>query len=185
MIASLTTKDLVLRDFALEPDEKKLLRAANLTVQSLAGSLALVTCRDPLKVAFQQNLRVDLDKISDLDEAAKEDILNLTSVENLDLGCALIKKAVIEKAVDEVNRDPAVIDACEKRRAAAAKGGMYYDEKAAAIAQMLPPALQPPLYGGLTRDQLAVYEEFARVQRNQKSGKDQKGNLINGRVNSI
>jgi CCR4-NOT transcription complex subunit 1 len=33
----------------------------------------------------------------------KEDIIQIASVDNLDLGCALIKKAVIEKALEDVN----------------------------------------------------------------------------------
>ncbi len=57
------TKELVLKYFALEPDEKKLIKGATLIVKNLAGNLALVTCREPLKIAFQQTLKTILDQV--------------------------------------------------------------------------------------------------------------------------
>jgi CCR4-NOT transcription complex subunit 1 len=44
-IACQTTKELVLKDYALEPDESRIYNAAHLMVASLAGSLAHVTCK--------------------------------------------------------------------------------------------------------------------------------------------
>lgn len=49
-IALITTRELVLKDFAFDSNPDKILRAADLIVQNLAGSLALVTCREPLKM---------------------------------------------------------------------------------------------------------------------------------------
>lgn len=49
-ISLITAKDLVLMDFAFEPDENKLMKGAVLIMQNLAGNLALVTCREPLKI---------------------------------------------------------------------------------------------------------------------------------------
>ena len=49
-IALITTRELVLKDFAFDADYSKILKAADLIVQNLAGSLALVTCREPLKM---------------------------------------------------------------------------------------------------------------------------------------
>lgn len=56
-IALITTKELVLKDFAYDGDDKKILKAADLIVQNLAGSLALVTCREPLKMSLTTNLK--------------------------------------------------------------------------------------------------------------------------------
>ena len=138
-IALITTKELVLKDFAMEPDEKKLLRGANLIIQNLAGNLALVTCREPLKMAFQKNLKLVLEQI-DVEEKIKEEIIHSTSIENLDLGCALIKKAVIEKALDEVSQDPVISEALDKRRMSNVKGIPFYDENVIKICQILPPS---------------------------------------------
>lgn len=49
-IALITTRELVLKDFAFDANPDKILKAADLIVQNLAGSLALVTCREPLKM---------------------------------------------------------------------------------------------------------------------------------------
>lgn len=56
-IALITTKELVLKDFAFDGDADKILRAADLIVKNLAGSLALVTCREPLKMSLTTSLR--------------------------------------------------------------------------------------------------------------------------------
>lgn len=41
----------------MEPDEQRMRVAAHLMVGSLAGSLALVTCRDPLRTSLTNRLR--------------------------------------------------------------------------------------------------------------------------------
>jgi hypothetical protein len=49
-IALITTKELVLKDFAYDTDCDKIIGASEQIVQNLAGSLALVTCREPLRI---------------------------------------------------------------------------------------------------------------------------------------
>lgn len=56
-IALITTRELVLKDFAYDSNYEKVLTAADLIVQNLAGSLALVTCREPLKMSLTTNLK--------------------------------------------------------------------------------------------------------------------------------
>lgn len=56
-IALITTRELVVKDFAYDGDHYKILRAADLIVQNLAGALALVTCREPLKMSLNTNLK--------------------------------------------------------------------------------------------------------------------------------
>lgn len=56
-IALITTRELVLKDFAYDGDPQKILKAADLIVKNLAGSLALVTCREPLKMSLTTNLK--------------------------------------------------------------------------------------------------------------------------------
>ena len=128
-IALITTRELALKDFSLEPDEKKLLRGTHLIVQNLSGSLALVTCREPLKVSIQNHLRNLLKDINTIDNAQKEQIVAIASVDNLDLGCALIKKAVIEKSLEDVNQDRPIIEELEKRKTFRDQGISFYDEQ--------------------------------------------------------
>ena len=158
-IALITTRQLALKDFSLEPDERKILRGTHLIVQNLSGSLALVTCREPLRVALCQYLKEYLTAQTSLDEESIDKIVQITSLDNLDLGCALIKKAVIEKALEDVNNDQIILDILKKRRIAREKGENYYDENYVRMTQFLPEALRPSIRG-LTEEQLKIYEDF-------------------------
>jgi CCR4-NOT transcription complex subunit 1 len=55
-ISCLTTREMVTKDFAMDPDENVLKKAAQLMVSSVAGSLALATCREPLRVSLTNHL---------------------------------------------------------------------------------------------------------------------------------
>lgn len=162
-ITLITTKELVLKDFALEPDEKKLQRGADLVVQNLAGNLALVTSREPLKLSFQGILKNLLDQ-TDLDESSKDTIVQNVCVDNLDLGCALIKKAVIEKARDDVTQDQALLEAAEKRRNSKLTGIPFYDDTIFHALQQIPEPLRPSI-GGLNKDQMRIYEDFGKTAK--------------------
>ncbi len=59
-IAGISTRELVVKDFASESNEDKLRKAAHLMGQKLAGSLALVTCKEPLKSSLAAHLRAYL-----------------------------------------------------------------------------------------------------------------------------
>lgn len=41
----------------MESDENKMRKAAHLMAQNLAGSLAMVTCKEPLRLTLTTNLR--------------------------------------------------------------------------------------------------------------------------------
>ena len=56
-IALITTRELVLKDFAHDGDYERVIAAARLIVQNLADSLALVTCREPLRMSLTTNLK--------------------------------------------------------------------------------------------------------------------------------
>lgn len=62
-IACMTTYELVTKDYATDPDESRLRQAAHLMVSSLAGSLALVTCKEPLRVSLSNQLRSMLQQL--------------------------------------------------------------------------------------------------------------------------
>lgn len=62
-IACMTTYELVTKDYATDPDEGRLRQAAHLMVSSLAGSLALVTCKEPLRVSLSNQLRSMLQQL--------------------------------------------------------------------------------------------------------------------------
>lgn len=63
-IALITTRELVVKDFAFDGDPERILRAADLIVQNLAGSLALVTCREPLKMSLTTHLKNSIKQLA-------------------------------------------------------------------------------------------------------------------------
>ena len=62
-IAGISTRELVLKDFVTEQSEDKLRQAGRLMSQKLAGSLAQVTCKEPLRGNLASHLRVFLNDV--------------------------------------------------------------------------------------------------------------------------
>lgn len=56
-IAGISSRDLITKDFATEGNEEKMRKAAHLMVQNLAGNLATVTCKEPLRTSITTNVR--------------------------------------------------------------------------------------------------------------------------------
>lgn len=56
-IAGISTRELVTKDYVTEPNEDKLKKAGHLMAQKLAGSLALVTCKEPMRTNLTSHLR--------------------------------------------------------------------------------------------------------------------------------
>lgn len=104
-IALVATRELVLKDFCMENDEMKLQNAANSIIKSLAGSLALVTSREPFRISFQNNLKDVLKTQTQLQMENINTVIEIACNDNIELGCALIEKAVIEKALKDVVSD--------------------------------------------------------------------------------
>jgi CCR4-NOT transcription complex subunit 1 len=92
MIASITTRELTVKDFAMEPDESKMLKAAGCMVQSLAGNLASITCKDPLRAAITNNLRTTLGVPPGKPIPAHlEHAIQTVVAENLELACSVVQ----------------------------------------------------------------------------------------------
>lgn len=105
-IAFLTTKELTLKDFADEPDVTKIRRAALQMVQQLAGSLALVTSKEPLRVSMGNQLRMLLTPSAstvNADQNLVEQTAQMVSTANLDIGCAIIERHAKERAARDLS----------------------------------------------------------------------------------
>lgn len=103
-IAIVTAKQLILKDFALESNPDRFKTSFGNVVKKLAGPLAQVTCREPLKASMNRTLKSYLGQSLN-DQAEVENIITKAIPDNLDLGCALIKKAVIESAEEAIRKD--------------------------------------------------------------------------------
>nr|CAD1832719.1 unnamed protein product [Ananas comosus var. bracteatus] len=99
-IASRTTKELILKDFAMELDDSTIAHSAHVMVGTLAGSLAHVTCKEPLRVSLSNHLRSLLQALNSNNENI-EQIVQIITNDHLDLGCAMIENAASEKAEKE------------------------------------------------------------------------------------
>ena len=162
-IASVTTKQLILKDFSTEPNEQQLRNGAHLMISNLAGSLALVTCKEPLRLSIGNHLRSLLQQVTS-DQSLIEQIVQVCSNDNLELGCMLIEKASTEKAIRDVDESLAV--AIQTRRKAREANQPFVDSTAkpgGKYPRELPDALKPNL-GGLHPQQLLVYEGFQRAR---------------------
>jgi CCR4-NOT transcription complex subunit 1 len=120
-IAGISTRELAAKDFATEPSEEKLKKAAQMMSQKLAGSLALVTCKDPLKANLSTHMRQALmehgyndvgdhmwrpsdDDANDVDvQNIPQQAVDMFVTENLEIACSAIEKAAMERAVMDVD----------------------------------------------------------------------------------
>ncbi|GJN93365.1 hypothetical protein Rhopal_006418-T1 [Rhodotorula paludigena] len=164
-IAGISTRELTMKDFAMEGDESKMATAAHLMVQNLAGSLALVTCKQPLRLSMVTHARTLLLQNGFTDESLPEQAILVIVAENLDLACSVVEKVAMEKAVMEV--DEGLSPAYLSRRAHRERSREAFWDTAAMAAShysgMLPDSLRLKL-GGLSPQQLQVYEDFARLR---------------------
>ncbi|KAL7444204.1 hypothetical protein ACHAXM_009321 [Skeletonema potamos] len=200
-IACITSKAIVTKDFAMEGDENKMQKASQLMVANLAGSLALVTCREPLHSSISTHLRQILSnaindatgnpststQLGELEKNALDQCCAICSTDNLELGCRLIEKAATEKAVRKLNDTiaPALTLRKETREK---KGQLYYDmsifgNENQRYPRELPDMLRPKP-GGLRPEQLLVYDAFQRIPRQpgptQSSSESQSGQSTSG-----
>lgn len=102
-IAGIATRELVVKDFALEPDEIKMRKAAHFMVQCLGGSLASVTSREPLRISMIQHLRTLLLQNGFTEQTIPEQAIYIIVSDNLDLACSIVEKTASEKAIAEVD----------------------------------------------------------------------------------
>lgn len=165
-IACITTREMVNKDFAIEGDEEKMRKCAHLMVSNLAGSLALVTCKEPLRVSIGNHIR-SLLSCATVDAAQLEKVTQVCSAENLELGCMLIEKAATEKAMRDIDESLSTAYTARRRHKELTNGNAATFEDKQVLAHFPPkvPAPFRPQAGGLKPQQLLVYEAYQRLQR--------------------
>ncbi|KLO12020.1 Not1-domain-containing protein [Schizopora paradoxa] len=165
-IASLTTRELVVKDFATESSEDRVRKAGHLAGQKLAGSLALVTCKEPLKTTLPGHIRAYLTENGFSEAVVAEQIVLLLAQENLDIACEAIEKAAMDRAIGEI--DEAFVPHLEARRRHHEQrpGQPFWDPQApqSSFASGLPDPLRVKA-NGPQEAQLRVYEEFGLDKR--------------------
>ncbi|CAG8523976.1 14374_t:CDS:10, partial [Acaulospora morrowiae] len=166
-IAGISTRELIVKDFAMEPNEEKMRNAAHLMVQNLAGSLALVTCKEPLRLSMVNHLKNLLFQNGYNEQNISEQAILMIVADNLELACSYIEKAAMDKALPEI--DESLASSFSNRKKHRERTGQpYYDMTVySGISRYMgnfpePLRLKP---NGLQPQQLRVYEDFSRIPR--------------------
>lgn len=163
-IASISTAELIQKDFATEGDENKMRNAAHNLVRHLAGSLAHVTCKDPLRMSMTNNIRSLLVQNGYNEQSVSDQTVTMCVNDNIDLACTIIEKAAQDRAIPEIDEGLALSYQARKQHRDRRMVQPFVAPGVPRIAFQLPDQfrLKP---GGLTPQQMSVYDDFGRVSR--------------------
>ncbi|KAF8078158.1 Not1-domain-containing protein [Lyophyllum atratum] len=164
-IAGISTRELVSKDFVTEANEEKLRNAGHLMAKKLAGSLALVTCKEPLKSNLATHLRQFLTDHG-FAEVVPEQVVQMIVADNLDIACSAIEKAAMERAVSDVDEGFAASYEARRRHRELRSGQPFWDPSAPTsnFGVNLPDPLRIKA-NGLQPHQVGVYEDFYAKRR--------------------
>ncbi|KAL9086881.1 MAG: hypothetical protein Q9165_006887 [Trypethelium subeluteriae] len=169
-IASISTSQLVAKDFAIEGDEIKYRDSSNAVVKSLAGSLALVTCKEPLRMAISNNIRV-MGRTLAPTEGLPEGVILMFTNDNIDTICNLVEQAAEAHSHQEIAKQ--IEDGIQYRIQHRSQRPNQPFVDHANLNQWSTLINEPyklrPGASGLNQDQLNVYREFGRQTRGMPS----------------
>lgn len=138
----------------------------------LAGALALMTCKELLKTSLSVHLKNSFQQTchSPEDVAMMEVAITTCCAENLELGCMLVEKAAMDQAAKDIDEsfEPAYMARREHRLSGSQEPfvDMAFLSNISRYPAQLPASLRlGPREGGLTPEQLAVYEAFAKPKQ--------------------
>lgn len=169
-IACSTTCELLAKDFALDGDEIRMRKAAHLMVSSLAGSLSLVTCKDPLRIALTNHLSqlintTQTPNTAAVEKSMLEQVVTVVVQDNLEACCQVFERAATEKAVRDADKQ--LQEKYDERINAKKMNRPFQGDNSAfhgRFPAQLPESLRPRP-GVVSAMQLRVYEDFARIPR--------------------
>jgi len=166
-IAAISTAELIQKDFATEPDVEKLRNSAHTMVKALSGSLALVTCKEPLRMSIMNNIRIFAAR--NLSDQLPEGQIIMFVNDNIDTVCSLVERAAEEHSLAEI--DAQLAQAIEERRRHNEQrpNEPFNNPPVSRWAQLIPEPFRQDPQGvnasGLNRQQLQLYEDFGRQAR--------------------
>ena len=159
-IAAIATAQLIIKDFAMEGDENKVRDAAQTMVKALAGSLALVTCKEPLRMSMNNYIRIMHQNEMD-GETMPEGIVLMCVNDNLDTACDMVEKAAAQRAIPEIHANIEEQLTARRRHRTARPNDHFVDPIVNRWSFYVPEPYRQNL-GGLNQEQLSIYEDFAR-----------------------
>ena len=163
-IALSTCEQIVKKDFACDPEEQRLRMASHHMMRFMTAGMALITCKEPLIISIANNFKTAcLNMIRTPTNQQKEGIdlaAQTVANDNVELGCVFIQKTAVEKALPEI--DKRLMQELEVRKQAKVDGKRYFD---GAVLRFHSERMPEPIAlkaGGITSQQITVYDEFAR-----------------------
>ena len=162
-IATIATSALIHKDFARELDEDRVRRAAQQMVRQLSGSLALVTCKEPLKMSMTNYIRM-AQQTDFPDQAFPEGAILMCVNDNLDTACNIVEKQAEERSMPEIEAHIEAEIAQRRQHRAEHPNEPYMDPAFNRWAGFIPDPYKQAS-GGLNQEQMAIYLEFARQSR--------------------
>lgn len=162
-IAAISTHQMIRKDFATEPDENRLRNSAISMVKATAGSLALVTSKEPLRANFTNYMR---QLSTDLQGGLPEGTIIMCVNSNLELASSVIEDAAERRAIPEIEDliEPEL--EARRRHRMQRPNQPYVDPSLNRWAMTMPdPYKMAPSLSGLSAEQMAIYEEFQRQPR--------------------
>lgn len=123
-----TAEQIIKKDFALDPDENHMQRAAHSLMRHLVSYMAMILCRDPeqLELSLTTNLKVSFTRnCPTIRKEQAEHAAVMITADNLDLARAFIIKTAIERALADI--DKLLQNDYELRRNARLEGHQYFD----------------------------------------------------------
>ena len=161
-IAAISTYQLINKDFAMEANEDRVRQSALTMVKALAGSLALVTCKEPLRMSMTNYIRVLSAEVGD--QVLPEGAILMCVNDNLDTACSLVESAAEQRSMPEIEESIEQNLAARRRHRATQPNQPFVDPIINRWAFYIPePYKQSP--NGLNSEQMAIYEDFARQSR--------------------
>lgn len=164
-IAAISTAQMIHKDFAIEGDENRLREAAISMVRKTAGSLALVTSKEPLRASMSNYIR---EASHSMNQGLPEGTIIMCVNANLDIACKQVENKAEERAVPEIEEMiEGEIEARRRWRQTRPANEPYMDPTLSRWAMTIPAPykLLPGTPGGLNPEQMAIYDEFARPSR--------------------
>ncbi|KAK4696249.1 CCR4-NOT transcription complex subunit 1, partial [Lecanoromycetidae sp. Uapishka_2] len=161
-IATIATSALIHKDFARESDEDRVRRAAQQMARQLSGSLALVTCKEPLKMSMTNQIRKG--QQPEMGEAFPEGAILMCVNDNLEIACSIVEKQAEDRSMPEIESH--IENEINQRRQYRAEhpNESYMDPAFNRWAGFIPDPYKISS-GGLNEEQLNIYFDFARQSR--------------------
>ncbi|KAI9832892.1 MAG: hypothetical protein M1819_003922 [Sarea resinae] len=161
-IAAIATAQLIQKDFAMEPSEEKVRSAALTMVKALSGSLALVTCKEPLRMSMTNYIRIGVAEAPE--QALAEGAILMCVNDNLDTACSMVEKAAEQRSMPEIEAHIENLLESRRRHRESRPNEPFVDPIVNRWAFYIPEPFRQSA-SGLNKEQLAIYEEFARQSR--------------------